>query len=206
MAHVSQLMQLQTQAAYKRPLVQAASSTKAKMQPKNDPKHDIGETMDAQTVTTKRLKLAIQDSSSQTISMEEADELLMESGCLDSATRSTSAPHNINEPQRLPKLHKYKVPRTRTSAPPSSEKALQNLERTTYDFIFEDMYGQHAPKPTETQWITTQYRKDNHEGLLWMWTGRLDDGKKIFMPAVPGTVMNAEEDLEAVDRMLLNRR
>ena len=60
-----------------------------------------------------------------------------------------------------------------------AKSALQALEKTKYQRKFEKLYGEDAPKPSGTDWITTQYREDS-DGRLWVWKGEMNGNRKIF--------------------------
>ncbi len=80
------------------------------------------------------------------------------------------------------KLHHGK-----TRASSRQGMTVQDWEKTVYDEIFEDIHGEDATKPPDTDWTTIQHRRDSN-GQLWVWTGRMNGNRKVYVPSGRGSV------------------
>ena len=198
MANVGQLMQLQTEAAYKRPLREAgAPGEETSLQSDSILENRTNIVFDLYTVTIKRLKLSSQGASLRATSIAEDDELLMENSSDNDYVQRSAISRSTNRSQAMPLPQDNQ--RTRTRLPvqiPSAEVAMQGEKKTQSNNVFEDLQRRDERKPqtTETQWKTDQYREDK-DGVLWRWTGKVENGRKVFVPVRPGMVIDANEEL-----------
>lgn len=104
------------------------------------------------------------------------------------AVEYSEIPSNTPRNQPTPKTHR---PRHHS---PVFVDYFHRPQKTINDELFEQWYGDDAPKPADTQWASRQYRQDGW-GETFTWTGMMIGKRRVWM----SPNWKLEEDIQRED-------